>query len=271
MNKITIRPSSLKGFFDCAYRWYRDYISDKPIRSVGFSAHFGSGVHKASEIYYKECIKHGSWVRPSQELKSVAIDEFRKKCKEQEPRDLDKSKIDEIEKNLAGSSFQYVSKTEQLNFGKIPLAVEKDYEVKINSTIIDSVKGTLDIVGSDYVADIKTMSKLRNPKDYIIQQGVYAFLRQKSGEAVKDLRIHRILLSKNSIDNVSIIDNLDNPFTPIDAVIEKSKSFLELAIKTVNEFEKTGNELLFRGNPESLLCNSKYCAYYAECKFKKGF
>ena len=242
-----------------------------PIRRVGVAAHLGTAIHKAAEVYYNESIKEAKWSAARDDYKGLAIDTFRERIKDDEPNDIKEVDINSIEKIIGDNCLSYIKNSEKLNSGKLPVEVEKKYVVEVNSPVIKNISGTLDIVGDDYIADIKTMRKSKNPKAYVLQQGVYAFLRQKFGEEVKDLRIHRIVLTNNSIDNVSIIDSLDNPFTPIDAVIEKSKSYLELVIKTVNEFNKTGNELLFRGNPESLLCNPKYCAYYGECKFKKGF
>lgn len=268
--KTDLHPSSIGSFFECSYRWYRDNLF-MPIRKIGIAAHVGTGVHKAAEVYYNESISEKKWAKIRDDYKGVALDTFRERVKDDEPIDIKEVNIDSMEKNVLDNAAAYLKNSEALNKGKLPVAVEKSYTVKINSPVIEQIHGTLDIVGDNYISDIKTMSKLKNPKGYILQQGVYAFMRQKAGEDVKDLFIHRVVIPKNYTDCVSIIDNLDNPFTPIDAIIEKSKSYVETIVKTVNEFHKTGNELLFRGNPESILCSPKYCAYYDECKYKKGF
>lgn len=268
--KTDLHPSSIGSFFECSYRWYRDNLF-KPIRRIGIAAHLGTSIHKAAETYYSESIKEKQWAKVRDDYKCVAIDTFRERLKDDEPIDIKEVNLNDIEKSIATNSKNYLENSKKLNRDKLPIAVEKSYTVKINSPVIEQIHGTLDIVGDNYISDIKTMSKVKNPKSYILQQGVYAFMRQKAGEDVKDLYIHRVVVPKGYTDCVSIIDNLDNPFTPIDAIIERSKSYVEMIVKTVNEFHKTGNELLFRGNPESILCSPKYCAYYDECKYKKGF
>ena len=263
--KITIRPSGVDAFFECPYKWYRNNLY-KPIRIIGSAAHFGTGIHKTAEIYYNECIAKKEWQKPSKELKSVAVDTLRECFKKEEPNDLKELNINQVEKNISEISFNYVNNAKSLNNEKIPLAVEKTYEVKINSPIIDKVKGTLDIIGDNYIADIKTMGKLKSAKTYANQQGIYAFLRKLHKESTNDLIIHRLNTSKNTIDTQSI---MSETFTPIDALINQSKFYLESIVKTCDAFYKTGDEMLFRGNPNSLLCSEKYCAYYNDCKWRK--
>lgn len=267
---VEIHPSGLSSFFDCGYRWYRDNIF-MPIRGVGIAAHLGSSIHKAAETYYKECISEAKWAKARDDFKGVAIDYLRDRCKTEQPIDIKEVDFNTIEKQAAANSMSYINNAKKLNREKIPLGVEKHYEAKVNSPIISKVSGTLDIVGENFIADIKTMSKLKNPSGYLMQQAVYGFLRQKSGEEVEDFIIHRVVVPKQICDSVSIIDSLDNPFTKAQSLIDKSKLYLETLIKTCNEFYKTGNELLFRGNPSSILCNKKYCPYFSECKYSKEF
>lgn len=267
---IEIHPSSLNSFFECSYRWYRDNMF-MPIRSIGIAAHLGSSIHKAAETYYKECISEKRWAKVRDDFKGVAIDCLRSRCKDDEPSDIKEVDFNTVEKQAADSSLVYIKNAEKLNNGAIPIDSERHYEVKVNSPVISCVSGTLDVVGEDYIADIKTMSKLKNPSGYLIQQAVYGFLRQKKGEDVKDFIIHRIVIPKQTCDSVSILDSLENPFTEAQSLIDKSKFYLETIIKTCDDFHKTGNEMLFRGNPSSILCSSKYCPYFNECKYAKGF
>lgn len=267
-NKIVIHPSSLPIFFDCPYKWYRDHIY-KPIRTIGIAAHAGTGIHKAAEIYYKESISEQAWAKPRDDFKGVAIDCLRDKIKDESPTDLKEVNLNELEKSVGDCALNYTKNARSLCKDTLPIASERAYEVKIKSPIIESVKGTLDIVGEDYIGDIKTMSRANNPTKYAIQQGVYGVLREQKGESVGDFIIHRVVLPKQTIDSVSILQSFDNPFTPASALIEKSKFYLNAIINTCNEFDKTGNELLFRGNPQCLLCSAKYCAYFFECKWRK--
>ena len=267
---IEIHPSGVSGFFDCAYRWFRDNLH-KPIHRYGLAAHAGTGIHKAAELYYKESIAEQRWAKPRDDFKGAAIDTLRAKIKDEAPADLHDVNLNDLEKQVGENALNYTRNACDLCSAQLPIDSERKYCVKIKSPIIDCVSGTLDIVGKDYIGDIKTMSKAKNAASYAIQQGIYGVLRQNKGENVRDFLIHRVILPKNSIDCVSILASLDNPFTPAGALIDKSKFYLNTIIQTCNEFHKTGNELLFRGNPQSLLCSDKYCAYYNECKFRKGF
>ena len=266
MEKILIRPSGVNSFFDCSYRWYRDNIY-KPIRRVGVAAHFGTSLHKVGETYYNEVIKSQTWQNYNSSYEDIAVETLREKCKEEEPSDLESlAQLNPLEAQLRCKSKLYVEKAKELNKEIIPIAVEKQYRVELKNKNIE-LKGTLDVVGKDYIIDIKTMNKLNNPIKYIMQQGIYAFLREHNKEPVKDLIIHRVLTSKNYIDSESI---LNNTLFGIDNIIEKSKFYLKVIINTTEEFLKSGNEDIFRGNPTSMLCSSKYCPYYNECRYK-GF
>ena len=266
-DKVDIRPSGVAAFFDCSYRWYRDTLY-KPIRSVGMAAHFGTGVHKAAEEYYTECMKETKWVDVRDDFKGVAIDALRNRIKDDEPNDLKDFDLNKLEKDVASIAVNYLNKSKKLQKEDIPEDVEKSYTVQVNSSKIKSVRGTLDIVGKNYIVDIKTMSRWNPPQNYIVQQGIYAWLRKKSNEDVQDLRIHRVNTKTSEIDSKSILQSLENPFISIDSIIQTSEEYLRTIIKSVDLFNKTGDEVIFRGNPKSLICSSKYCPYWNECKWR---
>lgn len=266
-NKIDLRPSGIAGFFDCSYRWYRDTFD--PIRHISVAAHLGTGLHKASEMFYRESIDKASWQNFSSSYEDIAIGEFRSKLKEDEPSDIKEVDLNSIESTIVASTREYLKNARSLNNDVLPLAVEKTYEVSLKSQSIRALKGTLDIVGHNYIADIKTMKKFKNPKDYLIQQSLYALLRSRQGECVKDLMIHRVNVTKNEIDCVSILDAMSNKFVTIDTLVDRMIEYLKVIIKTCDEYYKTGDDYAFRGNPSSLLCSDKYCAYYSQCKYRK--
>lgn len=268
MNKIIIRPSGIKSFFDCSYRWYRETIKDPQIR-VGVAAHLGTGIHKAAETFYSESIKEKRWAKVKDDFKLAGLDEFRKKMKEEEPSDIKDVKIEEVEKTLLSCSENYIGRAEKLMKGQLPLSVEKTYSVVVNSPIIKEVRGTLDIVGEGYVGDIKTMNKWKNSKEYVAQQMVYAWLRSKKGENVEDLRIHRVNVKTVGSDVRSILTELNNPFIKMEFLISKAEFLLTSMIRACEDFFKTGNENVFRGNPSSLICSPKYCNYWVGCPYRK--
>lgn len=238
-----------------------------PIRRIGTAAHLGTAIHKAAETHYRECISEKRWVPVRDDLKGVAIDTLRECNKTEEPADLKERDQNEDEKLVSTGAINYALKSRVLNKDQIPIDVERRYEIPVNSKVVKSIAGTLDIVGENFVADIKTMSRMKSVKEYAIQQGAYAILREKNGENVEDLLIHRVILSKNQIDSQSILECTENAFG-IGDLVESTRFYLESVIHTINDFDKTGNELLFRGNPKSMLCSSRYCAYYKDCKWR---
>lgn len=267
MQKIELHPSGIGQFFNCSYAWYRNNIY-KPIRGVGSAAHIGTAIHKAGETYYNECINKSDWVNPlNSTYEDVSIETFRNRLKEDEPTDIKGLDIDSAINLIRGKQKDYLTKARELCSNKIPVAVEKHYDVKLNSSIDLHISGTIDIVNSDTIADIKTMGRKNPPRNYWLQQAIYSLLREREDEAeVKDLLIHRVLTTKDEIDCVSIINEM--PVLEIDEVKNRSKNLLLSLVGTLEEFYKTGNEGLFRGNPTSLTCSQKYCPYWPECKYK---
>lgn len=260
---VTLRPSGIDGFFDCSYRWFMDTYY--PIRRVSSAAHLGTGIHKAAETYYRDCISSKRWEPFRSDYIGAGLDTFRNLLKDDEPSDI--KEIDELsmEHLISEKAKGYISKAEDLNSESIPLAVEQAYEIKLNSKAVSSIKGTLDIVGDGFIADIKTMNRLNNPSKYVTQQSVYALLRSYSDEAVDQLLIHRVLTKpgKSELDSIAIPGD-------IPSLVDRSKKLVMAIVKTCEEFERTGNEWLFRGNPSSMLCSPKYCPYYDKCIYKKG-
>lgn len=268
MIELELHPSGVGGFFECPYRWYRDNLH-KPIRRVGSAAHFGTGVHKAAETFYSEVISENTWKGYNSAYGDAAVESFRNRLKDDEPDDIKEIKQDDIENELVKLSKKYIENAQFL--GEIPKAVENNYKVKLSTpeNLNISISGTLDIEYKNAIGDIKTMNKLNNPSKYTMQQGIYAVIKEmETKEKVEDLRIHRVVRPKQTIDSVSILGSTKNPYTTIDDIKFYCKSTIHTIVRTLNEFDKTGSELLFRGNPNSMLCSEKYCQYYKECKWK---
>lgn len=269
MIKLDLHPSGVNGFFDCSYKWFRDNLHN-PIRRVGTAAHFGTGLHKSAEVFYKETIAKQQWQNYNTAYADVAIESFRENIKDSEPDDIKDVDINDLESELVNLSKAYINNASTLD--SIPQSVENSYTLELakDENIDININGTLDIEYSDSISDIKTMNRLNNPSKYLIQQGIYAILKESANKdnEVKDLKIHRVVRAKQHIDSISILGNTKNPFTTIQDIKTYCKQSIDTIAKTLKEFDKTGNEILFRGNPNSLLCGEKYCPYYKECKWK---
>lgn len=264
-NKFILRPSGISGFFDCQYRWFRDNLY-KPIRSVGFAAHFGTSLHKAGETFYNECIAKQDWLAYNSSYSDIAVETLNNIIKDDEPSDLKSIDISKAKTSLDGLAKLYTTKAKDLNYSKLPLAVEKHYTVKIDDTF--SIAGTLDIVGKDYIADIKTMNKNKAASTYVVQQATYALLREMNKEEVKDLFIHKVITPKNDIQLDNALHKAENVI-PIEQAKDRVKVYIETIYKKVKAYQALGDESMFIGNPTSMLCSEKYCAYFKECKYRK--
>lgn len=265
MEKISLHPSGISAYFDCQYKWFRDNLY-KPIRRVGYRANLGTGIHKAAELQYNESIKAGAYVSFKEEFEQAAIDTFRDCIKSDELCDKDEMNQSEVESIIVTATKEYGSNIQNINNDKLPLAVEQHYYLDINSSLIQGISGTLDIVGEDYIVDIKTMSKNKSVAGYIVQQGIYAFLRQSKGELVNTLFIDKILLN-NKKKICTREDIFEQSYKQTSEIIDYVKFLLNVIISKVEEFSKTGNERIFIGNPNCWLCSKKYCPYFDECKY----
>lgn len=271
MKIIDLHPSSISSFFSCPYAWYRTYLSDKPIRSIGSAAHVGTAIHKASEVFYRDCIAHNEWVNPvNSAYDDAAVESFQKRVKDDTPSDIKGLDIDSLIITIKQKKQNYLNKARTLCKEQIPIAVEKTYFAKINSSVPMQINGTLDIVNETSIADIKTMNRRNDPKKYWLQQGIYALIKEQNAaegeKPTEDLLIHRVLTTKDEVDCASICDGM--PVTPIDEIKEKAKTLLQTVVKTIELWHKTGDEIVFHGNPNCLTCSSKYCEYWHDCKFK---
>lgn len=265
---LELHPSGFSSFFSCPYAWYRNNLAENPIRTVGSAAHIGSAIHKASEVYYTDCINSSDWVNPvNSAYDDAAVDLFKKRMKEEAPADIKELNENEAINTIRTKKQLYLNNARQLCKTVIPEAVEKTYEVELNSKIPMKIRGTLDIVNTDSIIDIKTMNRRNDPKKYWIQQGVYALMREKQGDSVNDLIIHRVLTTKDEVDSVSILSS-GLPEFSIEDLKERVEGLVKTIVKTIELYYKTGDEIVFRGNPTCMTCSPKYCAYWHDCKFR---
>lgn len=267
--KIELHPSGLGGFFDCSYRWYRDNIF-MPQRTITSAAHIGTAIHKSAETFYKDCIASQKWEKYNSAYEDAAIESFKNRIKDDEPVDIKDLNMNDTLGVIKSKQRKYVEKARDLNAEQIPVKVESNYKIPIKTSpnLELTISGTLDIVGESSISDIKTMQKLNNPQKYWLQQGIYAILLEREEKLkVDDLKIHRVLTNKDMIDCVSIC-NHQLPAISVETIKERVQNLIKSLRWTLETYAKSGDDYVFRGNPQSMLCSPKYCAYYADCKYR---
>lgn len=263
---LVLRPSALVGFFECPYKWFRDYLAPTP-RSFTASAkaHIGTAIHKSAELYINDCIRAGAWANPTNSAYADgAMASLLNKFTDEPPQD---GEIGDAEAKVKDTYLYYLQALPSLCDGAIPIATELNLEYRLNAKTEKPLvlKGTIDIVTERGIADIKTMSRKKDPKNYTLQQGAYGLLRELNDPKAKveSLDIHRVIVGGlGAIDKVSLGD--------AQAIMLRTRHHITQIARTIEAFEKNPQleNQLWRGNCNSWLCSAKWCGYYADCEWR---
>lgn len=273
---MTLRPSSIGSFINCPYQWYNVFILGKNT-IPGARAHLGTAIHKSAEVLWSDAINTGVKDLNISRATDAAVEELHEICKQQPPEYGD-DKPEEIEKLAVEGAKAFINDLAPII--DIPLAVEKRYTIEIDNPIIDKISGSLDYVGERSIHDIKTTKNKPVMSNYSLQQGAYALLREGNGEQIDNIKIQAVVLKDATAKKQSeahgllmdMIEDNTNPFLSLESIKEQSRYVINNILDTVNVYSKdiVRPEILFRGNPKSMLCSNKYCNLYAECPFVKG-
>jgi len=257
MEKIIIRPSSLATYINCPYKWYLQNVEGiqvipKPVMVLG------TAVHKGAEVGYTEKIQKGN-LPPVDVLTDAAVEEFREKIKEADTTKEEDFNLNDYEKRVVTDVVNY---RQNIMPYTQPKAVEKFYRLELSSKAVEAIQGTADIILQDNtIADIKVTLRKAQPKHYIMQLSTYALLIEKLDNVeVKKAEIH------------NIVDTKLAAVLPLELHKKQVKYIINNLIDTLEVMQegKVAPEILFKGNPQSFLCDKKYCDFYDKCPFVKG-
>lgn len=271
--KIVIRPSSLVDYLTCSYKWYNTFIGRPELRRENSAAAQGTAIHAAAEYYWSKAIKKET-LPPVSELIDVGKKEF--------------DRIYEGAKVHGGMLFQkdasYGSTMDKITRGTMsfynelvpmvdtPVLVEYPISHIIEGhPVVKAIRGTIDYIGPDYMADIKTSGRKPVAKNYALQQATYRMLLNKEFERTGDQRFNVsgtkifaiVLGAKASPVEVMplFIDNAQCDFI-IKQMLRKLELFAQHDdIKPIEWFP---------GNPQNHLCREEYCPHYNHCPYPKG-
>lgn len=274
--KKTLRPSSIGSYINCQWQWYNVFILGKNT-IPGVRAHLGTAIHKSAEVLWQDAMNTGIKDLNVNKATDAAMEEYKEICKQQPPEFGD-DKPALIENLVVEGTKSFIDDIAPKV--DIPVAVEKRYTVEIENPIFNKVSGSLDYVGEKTIHDIKTTKKKPTVSNYSLQQGTYAILREANGEKVDSVKIQAVVLrnptskKEASADGIilDMVEDNTNPFLSLEVMKDQSRYIINNILEKTTVYSKdiVKPEILFTGNPKSMLCSNKYCSLYNECPFVKG-
>lgn len=262
MQKIVIRPSSLNTYISCPHQWYQTYILKQPSKQNA-RALVGTGVHKAVEVMWQECITHKVKTSNTAMMLDAGIDEYKTEIKNTE--DAGKEIVfDDINDYTAldlikGGVNAFVS--DILPYTDIPEKVEIKLTKSINHKYVSAITGTIDYLRDNTIADIKTSKRKIQPSNYILQQSVYKMLAEENNYDIEHVHIQGVVFNKTK--TVGSIDTLTPDISQVKYIMNNLLAKLDLVDQGANP------AVVFSGNPKHYLCSEKYCSQYP-CSFVTG-
>lgn len=252
--KLIIRPSGVQQFISCPAQWFRAQVL-RDFQRPSAAASLGTSLHKGAEVGYQEKIATGS-LPPLSVLHDAAVETW-KICNEQDLEYNEGDTYESMESDLISSMESYYSVVMPVI---TPQAVEQRYTIPIDSPVVEALSGTIDIDLPQGLADIKVTKKKTTAGKYIVQQSLYALLKERNAEECEKGSIHNVVRGKS----VEVLD--------IDLAKDYAKGWVNTIIDTLERFDETKDPLLFRGSsPNSnFLCSPTWCGYWDNCPFVRG-
>jgi hypothetical protein len=175
MNKITLRPSSIRSFHETPAKWYKNHVLNEDKFEGNTATYLGTIIHKYAETYY-------------------TLGDFNPhEILEDAPEDVDKTQIlAEYEDMCKALDELYLSKHSK------PELIERFMRLSINDEI--ELQGTCDFYDNGVLGDYKTSSKpQKDISPYSQQLNIYAFLLSTIGKEVHTLRVVNIIRKTKTI------------------------------------------------------------------------
>ena len=261
---ITIRASSLGRLFDCPASWAATHIDGKRTPSNG-KAMLGKAVH-ASTAVFDQSVIDGSGITID-EAAAAAVDTINKPDEEVCWEDDSPSDAEKIAISLHAKYCGQIA----------PAQTYRAVEVRCDSLVISdlgiALTGTTDRIRETddglSIVDLKT-GKAAVGSDGLVKTAGHAF----------QLGVYELLAEQASglpIRGPAQIIGMNTAKTPASQRVGtgeisgardvllgdgETPGILEYASQIIH----SGN---FYGNPKSMMCNPRYCAAYATCKFRK--
>lgn len=262
----------LPNVLDCMRRAaansYGKMISDAGFKlnekRTGIYMMLGSGVHEANRSMLKNKIETGSLGNVEDAIE-VGINEYHTKINEAEDILYDNITINQKYgeyqlKQLTKMYYNDIAPRMEFPEGADP---DSHLELYIESYIDNFlISGHVDVITKYSICDTKSGKTIR---PYHSQLGGYAILfKTKTGKPPKYLLTHYLpRIHPDKIYPGTKINRYDVEFSMTEAWY-----LINQVMRDINNFQACWNPATFQANPQSMLCNKKYCRAY-QTKFCK--
>jgi hypothetical protein len=259
--RIRISPSRILTYLRCGEQDRRRNV-EKEIIPPGVAQLKGTGLHKASEINFRQKIVTRQDL-PKKQIIEAAIDTFNEKIA------VDGLELSEEEKSVGKEKVVAQAHTSLKTLSTLyadnvapryqPKDVEEKIVVPIPNSNIDLV-GVVDVIDeSDVIVDIKT-SQRKKPQDDAdgsLQLTSYALTHwAKTGAPAVELRIENIIDSTSPGVQTLQTQRKEEDFA----------SFLRI-VETVAKGIEAGVFPPAYGMPGAWYCSPRFCGYWSTCPY----
>lgn len=258
---MRIRPSTVKDFLDCPFKWAKRHLEG--VQSLtNHKAAIGTGVHASAEQFWEEVIAAQD---PDKYNISAMIDRGVAALDEEIERGVDfGDEGDNRDTAIKLISNGAIAFADDIGcFTPFPDEVEAYYEVEIDHWLVTSLGGTIDYRAGGTVGDIKTSSRKPTPSSYVIQQSIYTYLVEANGIPVTSNIIQGITLGKTKTEGntMALTPNVPQAKFAVNSILDRLD---------VVQLDTVPLHVLFPGNPNTYLCSDKWCPNYKTCPFVNG-
>jgi hypothetical protein len=255
---IRIRPSAIENFYGCAYQWGKSHLEG--ISSIANSrAAIGTAIHAGVEAMWTEAMASKKKEPNIRMMTDAAIDSWKEQTKEGVQFGDGESEGTCAVEIIKGTQ-AFVE--DIVPFTVIPKAVEKFFEVKLNSPFIDSVGGTIDYLSDTTIGDVKTTKRKSGAEGHSVQQSTYTYLANANGENIANNVIQQIVLKKEPEGAILLLEpDIEHAKYLINGMLD----VLDVVYKDIVPIE-----VMLRPNPKYMFCSEKYCAHYKTCPGVRG-
>lgn len=256
---IRIRPSSVVGFYSCAYQWGKTFLEG--VKSIpGARASIGTSIHAGVETMWNDAIKTGKKDTNQAKLIDAAVEAWKEDTHDGVKFDNGEDENTAMVEVLNGIQ----AFTDDIApFAQIPTAVEEFYKVDISNPLITEMGGTVDYITKDVIADVKTSKRKITASGHVVQQSLYKYLANANGKDIKNNLIQGIVLKKSGAEGSILALDADIPMAT--SLVNGMLDTMDLIAKDVAPIHT-----ILRGNPKHYLCSDKYCALHSTCPFVNG-
>lgn len=261
---ISVRASSFGSLFDCGMRWEGEHLM-KLYRPSSLRAWLGTSIH-ASTATFDQAKLSGAPISAT-EAADVFYDKMQSPDEEVNFKD---EKLSVKDATVIGATLhaRYCAEiAPTMNYESVEMALQP-LEIDCGDDLIIRLTGTMDrarvvrATGGKVIADLKTGGRLItegkvNTKGRAAQLGTYQILSEHTdGEETAGAQIMALQTSSSTQVGVSPIFDAKRMMLGTDEM----PGLLDMAAKMF----KIG---LFPPNPQSVLCDKKYCSRWGTCKY----